>query len=454
MEQKNISKKISDIISSSEAIKQSLNYISSTSVLNNVCSIILKDSLSEISEIKRSLLYLENDYSYKNILVLTLKLEGSFRDMINYYKSKKYLKYKSCISNCLAIFNKWKNVIDDLIKDDLVSIIIISYKNLNFFKEALNSVFFQTYSNIEIIFSDDGTPDFNENEIKNYIYENKKSNIKNVIINHNKINLGTVKNLNKAVKMCSGEYIFNFAVDDEIHDENVVEDTVNFFKENKCDICTGYMKMYDSTMTRCIGFSPNKQCADFIDASSPEELLNRLCFGNLIAAPSTKFRKSFFEKYGYFDEKYRLLEDYTKWIQISKKGCKIKFFNRFIMKYRSEVGISNKRNPLLDKDELLLYENEIVPYILEKVGSKKIAAFGNLSEYKKAEKAFKYKISYIFSFDKLEDNSLIEVKDLNGFLNEDMKNTFLLILNKSDNRIYNIISKLNLKYAEQFFICR
>ena len=64
-------------------------------------------------------------------------------------------------------------------EDELISISILTYRNYRYLYEALESVFSQDYSNIELIVSDDGSDNFPEDEIRTYIQKNKKNNIKN-----------------------------------------------------------------------------------------------------------------------------------------------------------------------------------------------------------------------------------------------------------------------------------
>ena len=67
----------------------------------------------------------------------------------------------------------------------LLSMIVLSYKNIPGIYETLESILNQSYSDIEIIISDDATPDFKSEipSIQKYIEENGKQNIKNVIFN-------------------------------------------------------------------------------------------------------------------------------------------------------------------------------------------------------------------------------------------------------------------------------
>lgn len=101
----------------------------------------------------------------------------------------------------------------------LVSVIIIGYDNFDFLFEAVESVLRQDYPNIELIISNDGSPDFDGRALSDYISAHKRDNIKNIILNQNPENLGTVRHLNVAFPMATGEYITYFAADDAMYCE-------------------------------------------------------------------------------------------------------------------------------------------------------------------------------------------------------------------------------------------
>jgi len=96
----------------------------------------------------------------------------------------------------------------------LVSIILLYYNQPEYVKTALDSIMNQTYSNIELIFADDASEKINLTEIKKYINNTKKENIVNVKYCVNEKNVGTVRNINNALKYCNGKYIKFFAADE------------------------------------------------------------------------------------------------------------------------------------------------------------------------------------------------------------------------------------------------
>ena len=86
----------------------------------------------------------------------------------------------------------------------LFSVIILTYNNTEYLFGLLDSLFKQTYNNIELIISDDASTSFDMNKIDNYIKSNKKNNIVSYQIIIRKKNGGTVKNINGALKRCNG----------------------------------------------------------------------------------------------------------------------------------------------------------------------------------------------------------------------------------------------------------
>jgi len=65
-----------------------------------------------------------------------------------------------------------------MLKRKLFSVLLVSYKNLPYIYDAINSVLDQDYPDIELIICDDGTEEFQEKEYADYIKLNNKGNIK------------------------------------------------------------------------------------------------------------------------------------------------------------------------------------------------------------------------------------------------------------------------------------
>lgn len=94
--------------------------------------------------------------------------------------------------------------------EPLVSIIIPTYNQKDFVRETLESVLAQTYSNIEIIVTDDGSTDGTVYILQEYV---SRYPTKIKLITSNK-NTGITKNANRGLKAVKGEFIAWLGGDD------------------------------------------------------------------------------------------------------------------------------------------------------------------------------------------------------------------------------------------------
>lgn len=88
------------------------------------------------------------------------------------------------------------------VKPPLVSIVIATYNGERFLKKQLDSIFDQTYKNIEIIAVDDCSTDNTVNILNEYAAQHD-----NFTIVRNDHNLGYVKNFEKGFSLANGDYI-------------------------------------------------------------------------------------------------------------------------------------------------------------------------------------------------------------------------------------------------------
>lgn len=107
----------------------------------------------------------------------------------------------------------------------LVTVIAISYNHAAYIKEALESVYNQTYTNIELIVIDDTSTDASAEVIKSCIHNRSAQFLKN------ETNLGNCKSFNKAYTLSKGEFIIDFALDDIMYPTRI-EKQVALFQQS------------------------------------------------------------------------------------------------------------------------------------------------------------------------------------------------------------------------------
>lgn len=114
----------------------------------------------------------------------------------------------------------------------LVSVIIPVYKVEPFLKRCVNSVLVQTYSNLEIILVDDGSPD----NCPKICDEYAKTNSRIKVIH--KENGGLSDARNAGLNICSGDYIFFLDSDDWIS-RNSIQTLLKIAEKKDFDIVVG-----------------------------------------------------------------------------------------------------------------------------------------------------------------------------------------------------------------------
>ncbi|MHC4123084.1 MAG: glycosyltransferase family 2 protein [Planctomycetota bacterium] len=200
----------------------------------------------------------------------------------------------------------------------LVSAIIPTYNSAQYIKEALDSVFNQTYKNIEVIVVDDGSTDDTREVLKpcldkiRYIY---------------KENSGPASARNLGIKNAQGEYIAFLDADDAW----ISDKTNSQIRE----------------MSSGLGLvgSSSKEIKD-LTPSTRRIIYFNLLIKNAFANSGVMVRRNCFEKVGFFDERpeFKAVEDWDMWLRIVK-FYDIKFLDKPLVKIRvRKDGISAPAN--------------------------------------------------------------------------------------------------------------
>ena len=109
----------------------------------------------------------------------------------------------------------------------LVSIIIQTYNRAHIIYRAIDSAINQTYTNLEIIISDNHSEDNTEEICKRYAEKDNR-----IKYFRQKENIGMIRNANFALQKISGDY-FIWLNDDDWLDKDVIEKCVNILEEKK-----------------------------------------------------------------------------------------------------------------------------------------------------------------------------------------------------------------------------
>ena len=247
---------------------------------------------------------------------------------------------------------------------DLISFIIPCYRRFDGVYDTLESVFMQDYPAIEIIISDDGSPEWEEAlpEISAYAEAHRGPNIRRILYEHLPENQGTVRNANRAYRLARGTYIKDLAPEDRLSRPDALSRYVRFLEESGCLICFCRQEGIDAEGRVVKHLASSAEDYDVLRTLTPEQLRNRLFNRNCLPAPAWFAKKELFETYGYYlEEVTRLIEDYPYWIHLCNEGVPIAFLDDTLIQYRLSASGMGVYSPAFMEDMYRIYERCIFP---------------------------------------------------------------------------------------------
>lgn len=229
-----------------------------------------------------------------------------------------------------------------------LTVITLTYNNSHLLPETIQSVLSQKIESlhlIEYLIVDDGSIDFDEENIRNVIFNNENNQFVVKIIK-NKTNIGTVKSFNNAISKSTGELIVPLSAGDLFFNEFVLDEICTVFKNNQVNVATGRCAVISENGENVTDEYPNKNVELYFSPGNRRMLLRKLCIeGNFITGAATYYRKEYLLAQGGFDEAYMLLEDYPFYIHVLESGGLIYFINQLVIKYRTGGVSTNKKTP-------------------------------------------------------------------------------------------------------------
>lgn len=226
---------------------------------------------------------------------------------------------------------------------DLISIIVLTFNSEKTIIETLDSIRNQTYRNIEIIVSDDGSRDNTVLIVEQWLR-------KNVFVNGKILtslkNQGTSANYNKALKATNGKLVKDIAGDDILYPNAIAEYYEAYLKDRNC-IWVAKCKCFGEDRNFVEKTQNELNYGSFYNLSNRDQF-KALCISNVITSPSVGLlEKSLLDKIGNCDESYPILEDYPLILKISQYGYLYKLIDQYLVGYRiekksvSRVGLSD-----------------------------------------------------------------------------------------------------------------
>lgn len=233
------------------------------------------------------------------------------------------------------------------------TIFILVYNNSDELGATVESVMEQKNIDAEIILSDDGSSNYDTALLEDYAIRLRER-YDTVRVNVNEQNVGTVKHLNRIIQMADGEYLISCSSGDRFRDENTVADIILDFEKQKTLILS----------TRRMDVSVGGEKKSIRPATlvgillkfAPQWILHYMLHKkNVLSGCCTFYKKELFEKYGYFDERYHLVEDYPYYVKLLQKKVPFGVSNRVTVLHRMGGVSTGKVHPSIYKDIELMH---------------------------------------------------------------------------------------------------
>lgn len=240
----------------------------------------------------------------------------------------------------------------DVDRQPLVSIIVITYNSALFVLETLESAKSQTYQNLELIISDDHSADNTVDVCNKWLAENKHRFVKTDLLISAE-NSGTTMNCNRGLGAASGKWL-KFIAGDDLLLANCVQTNIDFVVNSDTDVSFVFSKH--------IQFKVNKEHKKLTNAnervlSDYWDYLNKSFFvlsakrqyikllkKNYPQAATVFIKKETLISVGGFDNRVSLIEDYPLWLKVTSLNYKLFFIDSDTILYRlHENSISNSK---------------------------------------------------------------------------------------------------------------
>jgi len=246
-----------------------------------------------------------------------------------------------------------------------VSVCIPTYNSAIYLGEAIKSVLNQTFTDFELIISDNAS---NDNTIE--IVQSFKDN--RIKYFRNQENIGMVENWNQCVKKCNGKYITIFHADDIMLPKNL-ELKIKVLEQNSS---VGFVHSNIFTINTSGLIIGNHWAIDNLPCTSLVEsglqVFRKLIIGrNFISAPSVISKRECYEHLGYFNSEFCYVVDWEMWLRIAFH-YDIAYISTPLIKYRihKNQGVNKFFGKVIDiieelqvkKNIFRKYKNQISGY--------------------------------------------------------------------------------------------
>lgn len=292
----------------------------------------------------------------------------------------------------------------------MISIAMTTYNGEKYLEKQIDSILSQTYQDFELIICDDSSKDGTLEILKKYA--KKDTRIKFYI---NKTNLGFLKNFEKCINLCTGDYIA-FSDQDDIWLPEKLQFSLNKIKDN-------YLFCSNATLINEFDTTMNITMKDIIKIKEKDlnskQFIEHFLYHNFVQGSTILAKATFIKQYLpipddfiYHDWYYGLLASLSNKLVYSEKTTllyrqhprqctkakKLSFKEKFIKEAGEEAIKINEQNM---KRNILISNNNLYPISFREKAKKASRYFFKLNNKKDYQTHLYFVINYKkMTFDK------------------------------------------------------
>jgi glycosyltransferase involved in cell wall biosynthesis len=212
----------------------------------------------------------------------------------------------------------------------LVSVIVVTYNHAEFVREAIESVLAQSYRDLEIIVTDDGSVDGTQEILKEY--ERRFPDKISLVLY--RTNTGIAPNVNRGLAVAKGEYIAWLGGDDMMLPEKISKQVALLRQRPEAVGCTHDAEVFESESGKVVGLFSESYNGKSGLREGGIELWFDPAYRML---PSAMMFRSVARPAHGFDERLKMANDWLFDIELFRNG-KCCVLNEVLTRYRRHGG--------------------------------------------------------------------------------------------------------------------
>ncbi len=251
------------------------------------------------------------------------------------------------------------------LKEDLFSIVCVTYNQENLITECLDSIARQDFRRIELIICDDYSTDRTAQVVEEWLEEHRDR-FENAVFLKNAENLGISATHDRGLRCATGKYL-KYIAGDDILAENCASQIVSFSREHGITWGQTLVKPFFETIEAAANIDlPHRRFRKYF-SYTPSEQFRMFCRRNFFCAPGNFFDRALLEENGFLDTEFRTFEDWHTWLRLTKAGQAARVLPVPLVYWRRHpksltFSALDTGNIALFKDQVRCFEKYVLPH--------------------------------------------------------------------------------------------